>query len=84
MIHTANIKMLESSKLLMTKCSKSPAAKSIIPMVTNENITKYIFCLIIDYPYCPSLAKPPSSHHSSDKGSPRYPTTPVLIAIKCV
>gem|GEM_PF-2782772 len=48
--------MLESSKLLMTKCSKSPAAKSIIPMVTNENITKYIFCLIIDYPYCPCKA----------------------------
>lgn len=44
------------SKLLMTKCSKSPAAKSIIPMVTNENITKYIFCLIIDYPYCPCKA----------------------------
>ena len=82
MIHTANIKMLESSKLLMTKCSKPPAAKSIIPMVMNENITKYIFCLIIDYPYIP--CKAPSSHHCSDKGSPRYPVTPVLIAIKCV
>lgn len=40
---------LESSKLLMIKCSKLPARRSIIAIVANENIIKYIFCFMINY-----------------------------------
>lgn len=40
---------LESNKLLMIKCSKLPARRSIIAIVANENIIKYIFCFMTNY-----------------------------------